>query len=287
MVEDILLNNPIYLGATILELSKLKMLEYYSLFKTQFGSNIRLMYQDTDSFIFLYKNIKNVYLELLNNKTIYNILDTSNYPENHILYNKQNKSIPGFLKDEVPPDNFILEYIGLKSKNYSLKLLNNEEILKAKGASVVQLKENISHETYKDVLINEKKVISNFNKIKSYDHKLYTEKILKKVLDFNDDKRYILDNSIDTLPFGHYKISKHKSKTFEKLHLKCHIVFMNYNNIIVFIFFCCLYKYPFYICLYDLCYLFCSNHISWFYPLLYILVIVLYDPNILNLLYYF
>ena len=233
--ENILLNNPIYLGATILELSKLKMLEYYSLFKTQFGSNIRLMYQDTDSFIFLYKNIKNVYLELLNNKTIYNILDTSNYPENHILYNKQNKSIPGFLKDEVPPDNFILEYIGLKSKNYSLKLLNNEEILKAKGGSVDQLKENISHETYKDVLINEKKVISNFNKIKSYDHKLYTEKILKKVLDFNDDKRYILDNSIDTLPFGHYKISKHKSKTFEKLHLKCHIVFMNYNNIIVFI----------------------------------------------------
>ena len=41
---------------------------------------------------------------------------------------------------------------------------------------------------------------------KSKLHKVYTVEVNKIALSFNDDKCFIMDNNIDTLTHGHYKI---------------------------------------------------------------------------------
>lgn len=44
------------------------------------------------------------------------------------------------------------------------------------------------------------------NLIRNYKHETYTIEVNKKVLSSNDDKRYELKDSIETLPKGHYSI---------------------------------------------------------------------------------
>ncbi len=41
------------------------------------------------------------------------------------------------------------------------------------------------------------------NTIRSYKHKLYTEEINKKAIGAFDDKWYILENGINSLPYGY------------------------------------------------------------------------------------
>ena len=60
------MNKPIYLGLSILEISKILMYEFwYDYMKTKHGDNIKLCYMDTDSFIMniktedFYKDIAN------------------------------------------------------------------------------------------------------------------------------------------------------------------------------------------------------------------------------------
>ena len=46
------MNKPIYLGLSILEISKLLMYEFwYDYMKPKYGNNVKLCYMDTDSFI--------------------------------------------------------------------------------------------------------------------------------------------------------------------------------------------------------------------------------------------
>ena len=50
--RKIVLNRPIQIGVTILEISKLIMYTYYfDVLKSSFGSRIKLLYTDTDSYI--------------------------------------------------------------------------------------------------------------------------------------------------------------------------------------------------------------------------------------------
>ena len=44
------------------------------------------------------------------------------------------------------------------------------------------------------------------NIIRSYKHEVYTEEVNKVALSANDDKRYILEDGINTLALGHYRI---------------------------------------------------------------------------------
>ena len=60
------MNKPIYLGLSILEISKTLMYEFwYNYMKPKYGDNVKLCYMDTDSFIMhiktedFYKDIAN------------------------------------------------------------------------------------------------------------------------------------------------------------------------------------------------------------------------------------
>ena len=74
------MSKPIYLGLSILEISKILMYEFwYDYMKPKYGNDVKLCYMDTDSFIM---NIKtnDFYEDIAND--VENRFDTSNYEVN-------------------------------------------------------------------------------------------------------------------------------------------------------------------------------------------------------------
>ena len=92
--NEVLMDKPIYLGFTVLELSKLLMYEtYYDIPQPYFGQeNIQLYYMDTDSFV-LSGNTKDIFKDL---KNLDDIFDFSNLDKNHELFSNKNKKVIGF-----------------------------------------------------------------------------------------------------------------------------------------------------------------------------------------------
>ena len=115
--ENVLLNTPIYTGLVTLDRSKQKLQEYHELFKNKYGSNIHLLFCDTDSLCFEIKT-KDMYKDF---EELKHIFDFSNYPKDHPLYDESNKAVPGLLKDETAGKP-IHQFVGLKAKMYSILL---------------------------------------------------------------------------------------------------------------------------------------------------------------------
>jgi hypothetical protein len=212
----VVLDKPIYAGFTILDISKLVMFTFFKLITQQLYTpdRVDLLLTDTDSFIFEIRT-KNLYDDL---QKIQKYLDTSNYPKDHPLYNPKNKMVPGTFKDEFPPSKnpgILTEFCGLKSKIYSLITLNQQNTLKAKGLNRTSIC-YVQHSDYVNCLKQDCSIeTKNINSFRSFAHILYTTKSAKTVLNSYCDKRYFLNNGVDSLPFGHYLIDILDSKTPE------------------------------------------------------------------------
>ena len=112
-----------------------------------------------------------------------------------------NKKVPGKIKDEYGGIS-IYEFTGLKSKMYSICPRNNEKsILKGHNSF-------ISNNEYRDVLQYKKAVRHQMSGVRSKKHELATYASNKKSISCFDDKRYILSDGINTLPYGHKDILK-------------------------------------------------------------------------------
>ena len=110
-----MLNKPIYVGFTVLELSKWMMYDFhYNFIKKNF--NAELLFTDTDSLTYEIKS-ENVCEDFFKLK---DLLEFSNYSKDSNFFNDINKKVIGKLKDEY--DGVIIDqFIGLKSKMYSIK----------------------------------------------------------------------------------------------------------------------------------------------------------------------
>ena len=93
------MNKPIYLGLSILEISKTLMYEFwYDYMKPKYNDNVKLCYMDTDSLIM---NIEanDFYEDIASD--VENRFDTSNYEVNRPLPTGKNKKVIGLMKDEL------------------------------------------------------------------------------------------------------------------------------------------------------------------------------------------
>ncbi|WP_375672846.1 hypothetical protein, partial [Bartonella sp. CL45QHWL] len=191
-------NKPIYIGATVLELSKLLMYEfYYEVLQPYFGEkNIDLLYLDTDSFVLnLTTNDLNKDLNELKD-----YFDFSNYPRDHPLYDTTKKKVPGYFKDELAGEE-MTEFIALSSKMYAYKI-KAIEAKKLKGISKNVVKRDITFDDYVDCLEKSKSFNHKMRHLISEKHQIYLEEVDKKSLSPFDDKRFILDDGVTTIPFG-------------------------------------------------------------------------------------
>ena len=200
--ETLTLNRPAYVGMCILDLSKTLMYDFhYNYIKEKYGSKAKLLFTDTDSLTYEIE-AEDVYQDFWNNKDLF---DNSDYPENSLYFDKTNKKVIGKFKDEaagIP----IIEFIGLRSKMYSY-IKDNQKVGKtAKGIKKNIIKNNIKHEDYKNILLENRQMHHTMKTIRSNNHQLGSYEINKVSLSCFDDKRYISNDGINSFAYGHYAI---------------------------------------------------------------------------------
>ena len=98
------------------------------------------------------------------------------------------------------------EFVGLRAKLYSYKMLDGEESKKCKGVKKLVVKNSITHEDYKNCLFTGKEQLRKMNVIRSHKHDIYTEEVNKIALSSSHNKRHILKGQTATLALGNYRI---------------------------------------------------------------------------------
>ena len=194
------MNKPIYLGLSILEISKILMYEFwYDYMKPKYNDNVRLCYRDTDSFIM---NIKtnDFYKDISDD--VDNRFDTSNYEVKRPLPIGKNKKIIGLMKDELGGE-IITEFIALRPKTYSYLTVNDKIDKKAKGTKKCVIKKMIKFDDYKKCLLNDKVILKSQQRFISNKHNVYTEEVNKIALSNDDDQRIVSPDKISSYPYGY------------------------------------------------------------------------------------
>ena len=96
-VQTLTLNQPIYVGFTVLELSKLHMYDFHFKHmkaKYLYADQLHLLFTDTDSLAYAVQT-NDIYKDM----AVDDKYDFSDYPLNHPLYNTSNKKAIGYFKD--------------------------------------------------------------------------------------------------------------------------------------------------------------------------------------------
>ena len=77
----------------------------------------------------------------------------------------------------------------------------------AKGIKKNIIKNDIKHINYKETLFDKKQMYHKMKTIRSQNHQLGSYEINKVSLSCFDDKRYILEDGINSYAYGHYAIN--------------------------------------------------------------------------------
>ena len=203
------MNKPIYLGLSILEISKTLMYEFwYDYMKPKYNGNVKLCYMDTDSFIM---NIKtNDFCKDIAND-VENRFDTSNYEVNtsetsalarRPLPTGKNKKVIDLMKDELG-GKIITEFVTLRPKKYSFLTDDSKEDKKTKGTKKCIKKKMIKFNDYKKCLLNGEIILKSQQRFISNKHDVYTEDVNKIALSNDDDKRIVSPDKISSYPYGY------------------------------------------------------------------------------------
>ena len=194
------INKPIYLGLSILEISKLLMYQFWhDYMKPKYGNDVKLCYMDADSFIMNIKT-EGFYKDIAND--VEKRFDISNYDVNRQLPTGKNKKVIGLMKDELG-GKIITEFVTLRPKNYSYLTDDCKEDKKAKGTKKCVIKRMIKFNDYKNCLLKDEVMLKSQQRFKSNGHDVYTENINKIALSNNDDKRIVSSDKITSYPYGY------------------------------------------------------------------------------------
>ena len=194
------MNKPIYLGLSILEISKILMYEFwYDYMKPKYNDDVKLCYIDTDSFVMHIKT-NDFYKDISDD--VDNRFDTSNYEVKRPLPIGKNKKIIGLMKDELGGE-IITEFIALRPKTYSYLTVNDKIDKKAKGTKKCVIKKMIKFDDYKKCLLNDQVILKSQQRFISNKHYVYTEDVNKIALSNDDDKRIVSPDKISSYPYGY------------------------------------------------------------------------------------
>ena len=114
-------NKPIYMGAVVLETSKLHMYQFwYDHLKVEYVNKIQLIYTDTDLFV-IEVETDDIYKDMYEDGHLY---DFSDYPKDHPNYSLNNKKVYGIFKDDLN-GKILTEFTADKPKMYSYEYTDN------------------------------------------------------------------------------------------------------------------------------------------------------------------
>ena len=191
------MNKPIYLGLSILDISKILMYElWYDYMKPKYSNDLKLCYMDTDSFVMNIKT-EDFYKDIAND--VEKRFDTSNYEVDRPLPTGKNKKVIGLMKDELG-GRITMEFITLRTKVYTYLTDDGKEDKKAKGTKKCVIKRMIKFDDYKKCLLNGEVILKSQQRFRSKGHDVYTENINKIALSNNDNKRIVSSDKITSYP---------------------------------------------------------------------------------------
>ena len=195
----LVLNRPVYVGMSILDMSKTLMYDfYYREMKSQYGDKCELLYTDTDSLLVEIQT-DDVYRDMEKRADLY---DTSNYTKDHPLHSTVNNKVLGKMKDECA-GRHIAEYVCLRPKMYSILEASGDCIKKAKGVKKAVVKKHIRHEQYREALFEKKTFRHGMDVLRAERHCIYGQHLNKVSLSPFDSKRWIAENGVSTFAYGH------------------------------------------------------------------------------------
>ena len=174
-------DSPVYVGVTILELSKLHMYDlFYNILQPSL-KDLTLHYMDTDSFVLSYSEVK--------------VSDEHMDLSNLDIPIKTNNKVPVKFTHELG-SRIIEEFIALSPKTYSFKNYpkNTKEKEKKKH-------NNARHIDYYDALMNNTQRTVDEFRIQKVGDNMTTTKTSKISLNTFDDKRFYVNN-IKSYPHG-------------------------------------------------------------------------------------
>ena len=151
------MNKPIYIGQSILDISKTLMYEfYYNYLKPKYGDKVKLCYMDTDSFIF-YVETNDFYKDIIPDLNTW--FDTSkiNNKLDRPIRIGINEGILGMFKDELKCQ-AMTEFISLASKVYAYTSHNDKRGKKVKGIKKCVRDRILMFQHYIDALLLNKKI---------------------------------------------------------------------------------------------------------------------------------
>ena len=240
--KEIIYNKPIYIGVSILDLSKLCMMEFhYEVIEKNFKGKYILLYSDTDSLVYSIEH-HDIYEWIKENKNHFDLSESFRDD----LKDYINGKVVGKFKDELHclvmkawvalnPKVYSYNYqsmteahakllkdkkidINIEKENpYSYNIINkidnnieehklitkNKKTLK--GVSKVVVENELKDEDYLKVLQTNKPIEKNVTSIRSFNHNVVTYKQKKIALTSYYDKMYMI-NGNECVPFGY----KHK-----------------------------------------------------------------------------
>ncbi|XP_025155988.1 uncharacterized protein LOC112588885 [Harpegnathos saltator] len=194
---EVKFNKPNYLGMCILDISKTCLYEFHHEYMSPlYREKCKVLYTDTDSLI--YHVMSDDVYELM--KRDIARFDTSDYPQTNIYgIPLKNKKVPGLMKDE-NNGAIMTEFVGLRAKMYALKVEGKKDTKRAKGVKRNIIARTINFDDYTHCLREEIETSRRQSYIRSKLHEVYTVFETKTALSPYDDKRFIMSDSINTLP---------------------------------------------------------------------------------------
>ncbi|KYN19874.1 hypothetical protein ALC57_07789 [Trachymyrmex cornetzi] len=132
--------------------------------------------------------------------------DTSDYPmDNAYGMSLANKKVPGFMKDE-NNGMIMTEFVGLRARMYAVRVDGKKDTKKAKGVKSNVVARTITFDDYTRCLNEEIEMTRRQSCIRSKLHEVYTISESKIALSPYHDKRYVVSDSTEKLPWGHWRI---------------------------------------------------------------------------------
>ena len=126
------MTKPIYLGLSILDISKTPMHKFcYDFIKPKYGNRAKLCYMDTNSFV-VYIETDDFYKDIVDYVEIW--FDRSNYNEKikDLFQLVRTKKIPGLFKDKLE-GKIMIEFVALRVKTYACLMYDDSKHKKTKG----------------------------------------------------------------------------------------------------------------------------------------------------------
>ena len=199
------MNKPVYLGQTILDLSKTIMYEFhYDYMKRKYDEkSLKLLFMDTDSLVYDIKT-EDFYKDIA--EDVETRFDTSGYEPDRPLPIGKNKKVIRLMKDELG-GKIMKEFISLRPKMYSYRVEESEP-KKCKGIKKCVVKKSISFEDYKRCLFEGINIHRSQLMLRSKKHNVRTLEVNKLALNRDHNKRVSVDG-IASLAMGYYSLQMH------------------------------------------------------------------------------